>query len=206
MKKNDKPIPVRSVVCLPRWLTIAGVSLCCVLLLGCLGFVGYGIWFVDEPARRWGAIGGGLGGAVGCLGGLYGTLRDWRRRLPAPALLWHLRHDTPLPFYRRAFWPALIVFVVGIALGCIWNHRAIWHGVVQTSGMLTFLAGSMELIRRHTTKQARALFGLYADGALAADDAAAIDDARRKDAAFDAEVRAFQEVGEQVRRLTGGSD
>jgi hypothetical protein len=53
-------------------------------------------------------------------------------------------------------------------------------------------SGGMELVRRHTAKQARALFALCADGALAADDAAAIDDARRKDATFDAEVRTLR--------------
>ena len=201
MKKNEPPIPVRSVVCLPRWLVRASVALCGTLLLGCLGCVAYGIGWVDEPARRWGAIGGGLGGAIGCLGGLFGTLRDWRRRLPAPALLRHLRYDTPLQFYERVFRPALAAFVLGLGLGCVWDHRAIWHGLVQVGGMLAFVSGSMELIRRHTTTQARALFALYADGLLAADDAAAIDDARRKDPEFAADVRAFQKLGDRLRSL-----
>jgi hypothetical protein len=201
MKKDEPPIPVRSVVCLPRWLVRASVALCSVLLLGCLGFVVYGIGWVDEPSRSWGAIGGGLGGAIGCLCGLFGTLRDWHRRLTAPALLWHLQHDAPLPFYRRVFWPALAVFVVGVALGCVFDHRAIWHGMVQTGGILASISGVLELARRHTTTQARALFALYADGLLGADDAAAIDDARRKDEKFDAEVRAFQQLGDRLRGL-----
>jgi hypothetical protein len=200
MKQNDKPIPVRSVVLLPRWLMIGGVVLSSVLLLGCLGLIGYG-FTLEEPGPRWGCIGGGLGGAIGCLGGLWGTLNDWRRRLPATFLLAHVQNDAPLPFYRRVFWPALCVCAVGIALGCIWNERAIWHGMVQSGGMLAFISGSMELIRRHTTRQARALFALYADGALAAADCAAIEDARRKDPQFDAAVRAFQELGERLQRL-----
>ncbi|MFY9345372.1 MAG: hypothetical protein WAT39_22970 [Planctomycetota bacterium] len=205
MKANATPIPVRSVVCLPRWLVRAAVAVCIVLLLGCLGLVTWGALFVDESGRRWGAIGGGLGGAIGCLGGLWGTLNDWRRRLPATVLLRHVQHDAPLPFYTRVFWPALAAFVLGIVLGCIFQHRAIWHGLVQTGGMLAFISGCLELVRRHTTKQARALFALYADGALAPEDAAAIDDARQKDAKFDAEVREFQALGERVRELTAGN-
>jgi len=205
MNKNEKPIPVRSVVILPRWLMLAAVVLCSALMLGCLGLVVYGFAFVDGPGR-WGYIGGGFGGLLGCAGGLYGTLADWHRRLPATILLAQVQNDQPMLFYRRAFWPALAVTVLGLGLACIWNERAIWHGLVQTGGMLAFMSGAMELMRRHTTKQARALFALYADGALDAADAAAIDDARSKDAKFDAEVRNFQAVGEQLRRLTGGGD
>lgn len=200
MKKDEPPIPVRSVVCLPRWLMVGSVTLCSVLAAGCIALVVIGA-LQSEASRRWGLIGGGLGGLLGCLGGLYGTLNDWHRRLPAPALLWHIKVDAPLPFYRRVFWPALAVFTVGVVLGTIWPHRAIWHGVVQPSGLLAFLSGGMECIRRHTTAQARALFALYADGALAAEDAAAIDDARRKDAKFDAEVRAFQELAARIARV-----
>ncbi len=204
MNNKAKPIPLRSVVCLPRWLMIAGVSLSGGLMLGCLGVVGYGALFVDGPGR-WGWIGGGLGGLVGCAGGLFGTLADWSRRLPAPALLAHLRHDAPSPFYRRVFWPALAVFTLGLGLACLWNSRVVWHGLVQTGGILAFASGTIEVVRRHTARQARAVFALYADGALAPDDAAAIDDARQQDPKFDAEVRAFQSLGERVRELTAGS-
>ncbi len=200
MKTNETPIPVRSVVCLPRWLMSASVTLCLVLLLGCLAFVVYGIGWVEEPGRRWGAIGGGLGGAIGCLGGLYGTLNDWYRRLPATALLWHVQNDAPLPFYRRVFWPSLAAFGLGLILLCF-CERVVWQPFLHVGGMLAFMSGGMELIRRHTTRQARALFAVYSDHTLEPADAAAIDDARRKDAKFDAEVRAFQELGERLRGL-----
>lgn len=203
MKKNEKPIPVRSVRILPRWAMIGSVTVCVVLLLGCLGLVVYGLVAVDEPGRRAGAVGGGLGGAIGCLGALYGTLNDWRRRLPANWLFHSLQHDAPLPFYRRVFWPATIAFALGLVLLTCCD-RVVWQPFLHVGGMLAFMSGAMELARRHTTKQARALFGLYVDGTLAAEDAAAIDDARRKDAKFDAEVKAWQEVGEQVRRLANG--
>jgi hypothetical protein len=203
MNKNEKPIPVRSVVCVPRWLMVACVVLCGVLGLGCLGLVVYGALFVDDQGR-WGWIGGGIGGLGGCAGALFGMFNDWRRRLPATFLFRHLQNDRPNPFY-RVFWPALAAFVLGLGLACIWNSQAVWHGLVQTGGILAFCSGTIELIRRHTTKQARALFALYADGALSPEDSAAIDDARRKDAKFDADVRAFQALGERVRELTGGS-
>ncbi|MBL8730989.1 MAG: hypothetical protein JNN13_01295 [Planctomycetes bacterium] len=202
MKKNEAPIPVRSVCILPRWMMLTAVGGCVALLLLCLGFVVYGIGWVDDQGRRWGAIGGGLGGAIGCLGGLFGALNDWRRRLPASWLFTYLRHDHPLPFYRRVFWPAAVACGIGLCL-LPWCGRFVWQPFLHVGGMLAFMSGSMELIRRHTAKQARALFALYADGALAADDAAAIDDARRKDAAFDAEVQAFQALGERLRQLTG---
>ncbi|MCU0862418.1 MAG: hypothetical protein MUC36_01380 [Planctomycetes bacterium] len=201
MNKNELPIPVRSVCILPRWVVRTSVAVCAVLLLFCLGIVVYGLGWIDEPARRWGAIGGGLGGAGGCLGGLYGTLSDWRRRLPAAQLFAHLQHDRPLLLYRRVFRPAVIAFALGLGL-LPWCERFVWQPFVHVGGMLAFLSGGMELIRRHTAKQAHALFALYADGALSEEDAAAIDDARRKDAAFDAEVRAFQALGERVRQLT----
>jgi hypothetical protein len=201
MNKNELPIPVRSVCILPRWVMRTSVGVCGGLLLLCLGIVVYGLGWVDEPARRWGAIGGGLGGAIGCLGGLYGTLCDWRRRLPASWLFTQLQHDHPLWFYRRVFWPAAIAFALGLGL-LPWSQRFVWQPFLQVGGMLALMSGGTELIRRHTVKLARALFALYADGALSEEDAAAIDDARRKDAAFDAEVRAFQALGERVRRLT----
>lgn len=203
MKKNDKPIPVRSVICLPRWMMVSSVVLCSVLALGCVGVMIWGALMVDDTGSRWGLIGGGFGGLIGCAGGLFGTLADQRRRFPAPLLFAQLKNDAPAPFY-RVFKPALALAVLGLVLVCFWNERAIWHGMVQTGGMLAFMSGVMEAMRRHTLKQARALFALYADGALDPADAAAIDDARSKDAKFDAEVRAFQQIGEEVRRVASG--
>ena len=204
MNKNAAPIPVRSVVVMPRWLMLGGVALSIALGLGCIGLMVWGAVMRDDTGGRWGLIGGGFGGLIGCAGALYGTLNDWRRRLPATFLFRYLQNDRPNPFY-RVFWPALAAFVLGLGLACIWNSQVVWHGLVQTGGILAFCSGTIEVIRRHTKKQARALFALYADGALEPDDAAAIDDARRKDAGFDADVRAFQALGERVRELTGGS-
>jgi hypothetical protein len=203
MRTNEPPIPVRSVVGLPRWFMVTVVAVCAVLAIGCLALVVWGVFFVDGPfwRARGGWVGGGLGGLVGCAGGLCGTLADWRRRIPAPPLLRHVQHDAPLPFYRRAFRPALALFALGVVAGSVWPERAIWQGVVHPAGMIVFLAGTLELVRRHTTKQARVLFALYADGALTAEDRAAIDDARAKDPAFDAEVRAWQRIDERVRGL-----
>ena len=80
----------------------------------------------------------------------------------------------------------------------------IWHGMVQTSGILTFISGSIEVMRRHTTRQARAVFALYADGALEPEDTAAIDDAREKDEEFDADVVTYLEISEQVSEFAAG--
>lgn len=200
MKKNATPIPVRSVVCLPRWLMVGSVGTCGLLMAACFGGVVYGIGWVEGPGR-WGWIGGCLGGAGGCAGGLYGTLCDWRRRLPAPALLAHLQHDEPSQFYRRVFWPALAAAALGLALLLGDAPRWAWQGLLHPGGMLALMSGGMECIRRHTTTRARALFALYADGALDAADMAAIDGARQQDAKFDAEVRAWQQVGARVQEL-----
>ncbi|HEX5054784.1 MAG TPA: hypothetical protein VFZ65_23610 [Planctomycetota bacterium] len=201
MKKNDKPIPLQSVVYLPRWLMLGGVALSGACIAG-----GIVLAIVGLCTASGGALGGYLGGAVGCIvggaGGLFGTLADWRRRLPATALFGYLKQDAPPPFYRRVFWPSLAVMLLGIALGLVWNHRAIWHGLVQTGAMLAFCSGTIEAVRRHGHRRARAVFSLYADGALDAADAAAIDDARAKDARFDAEVLEFQRVSEALRDLT----
>jgi hypothetical protein len=202
MKKNDKPIPVRSVVVMPRWMMVSGVVLCSVLALGCVGLMVWGALMHDETGGRWGAIVGGFGGLIGCAGGLYGTLTDWRRRYPATLLFAQLRNDKPATFY-RVFWPAVAAFLLGVVL-LFCCERYVWQPFLQIGGMLAFVSGVMEAMRRHTLKKARALFALYADGALAADDAAAIDDARTKDAKFDAEVRAFQQISEQVRRVASG--
>ena len=78
----------------------------------------------------------------------------------------------------------------------------IWQGVVLCSGLLTFLCGSIEAMRRHTTRQARAVFALYADGALELVDTAAIDDARAKDVKFDDEVVTYLELSQPGAALT----
>ncbi len=207
MKSIEKPIPVRSVVGLPRWMMLSGV-----ILGGACMVAGLGLTIYTFTATRttspnsW--YGGLLGGAVGCFGGgagaLFGTLADWRRRLPAAPLLYHLQNDRVLPFYRRVFWPALAVAVIATTIGCVFGHWRILQGFLQAGWMLTFMSGSMEAVRRHTTKQARAVFALYADGVLDPADAAAIDDARKKDPKFDAAVREFQRVAAQLRELSSG--
>lgn len=198
MKHHEPPIPVRSVVCLPRWLMLGGTALSAACIAAGVGMIGYAIGWA-EPAARGGLIGGAVGCVIGGAGGLFGTLNDWHRRLPATALWQHLRHDRANALYRRAFWPSLALLAAGLVVGWFWPSRAIWHGVVQTSAILAFVAGTIEAARRHTTRQARAVFALYADGLLAADEAAAIDDARRKDAAFDAAVRAWSALSTELR-------
>jgi hypothetical protein len=204
MKKHEKPIPLRSVVGLPRWMMLSGVSVgAACLLAGCALLV---YMFAATPTTSPGNwYGGLLGGAIGCFGGgagaLFGTLRDWHRRMPAPLLFAHLQQDRPSQFYRRTFWPALAVAVVATAIGCAFGHWRILSGFLQTGWLLAFLSGSFEAVRRHTTKQARAVFALYADGLLEESDAEAIDDARRKDPAFDAAVQDYQQVAAQLRRL-----
>lgn len=198
MKRHEPPIPVRSVVCLPRWLMLGGVALSAACIAAGLAMIAHAIGWAEPGAR-----GGWIGGAVGCLlgggGGLFGTLNDWHRRLPATALWQHLRNDQPNPFYRRAFWPALALLAVGLVVGCFWPSRVIWHGVVQSSAILVFAGGAIEAARRHTARQARAVFALYADGLLDGDDAAAIDHARARDPGFDAALRAWSQLSTELR-------
>lgn len=201
MKKHEQPIPLRSIIIMPRWLMISGVVLGSAFILAGVALIVYAIGWCEG-----GAMGGWIGGGIGCLGGgiggLCGTLCDWSRRMPAPTYLHQLRNDKPSAFYRKVFWPSLLVFVLGLLLAIfVWNHRAIWHGLVQPSGMLLFISGTIELMRRHTNQQARAVFALYADGALEPDDTAAIDDARQKDSKFDADVQAYLDISEQIKSL-----
>jgi len=199
MKKNEPPIPLRSVVVLPRWLMIGGVALSAACMLAGVVMAVYG-----SLTASGGALGGWLGGAFGCViggaGGLFGTLADWRRRLPAPLLFAQLQRDKALPFF-RVFWPALAAVIVGLVLACFWDSQIVWHGLVQTGGILAFASGCQETIRRHSNRKARAVFTLYADGMLDGADAAAIDEARRKDPKFDAAVQEFQRVAAELRRL-----
>lgn len=204
MKKQQQPIPLRSIVILPRWMMISGVALAAAIMLAGLYMLVYALGWTSGSE-----MGGWIGGAIGCLGGgagaLFGTLADWKRRLPATVYLRHLNNDEPAMMYRRVFWPALGVLAIGILLGClVWNHQAVWQGVVQTSGILVFISGSIEIMRRHSTHQARAVFALYADGALDAEDTEAIDDARQKDEKFDEDVETYLEVSDRVRAFAAG--
>ncbi|MEM7203945.1 MAG: hypothetical protein AAF628_27035 [Planctomycetota bacterium] len=202
MKHNEPPIPLRGIVGLPRWLMVTGV----VLSTACMA-VGVGLAIYALGWLEGGAMGGWLGGAFGCVvggaGGLFGTLCDARRRFPATVYLQHLQNDRPSPFYRRTFWPAVALLVTGLVVGAVWSHRLVWHGIVQFSAILAFVGGSIEVARRHNTRQARAVFALYADGALDAEDTAAIDDARAKSSKFDADVRGYLAMSERVRALGG---
>lgn len=206
MKKQQQPIPLRSIIIMPRWMMVSGVAFSSACMLAGLVMLVYAIGWTSGSE-----LGGWIGGAVGCIGGgagaLFGTLGDWKRRLPATVYLHHLNNDQPSVMYRRVFWPALTVLVIGLLLGTfVWNNRAVWHGLVQTGGILAFIGGSMEAMRRHSTHQARAVFALYADGALDEEDTEAIDDARQKNARFDAEVEAYLEVSDRVRALAAGID
>lgn len=206
MKAKEQPIPLQSIIILPRWLMLGAVILCGACMLAGVGMIVYAI--------GWGEVrsfGGLLGGAIGCLlggaGGLFGTLRDWNRRLPATVYLGHINNDQINPMYRKVFWPAVAVLVVGLILGCfVINHPGVWYGLVQTSAVLAFISGTMEAVRRHSTRQAQAVFALYADGALETEDAEAIDDARRKDDEFDGDVKAYLQISEEVRMFAAGSD
>lgn len=199
MKWNEPPIPLRSIVCLPRWLMIGGVAISAACMIAGVVMAIYA--FTCTSA---GELGGWLGGAFGCLiggaGGLFGTLADWRRRLPPQLLFTQLQHDRPSPFY-RVFWAALAAAIAGLVIACFWSHRIVWHGLVQTGGILAFASGCQEAIRRHSNQKARAVFTLYADGMLAAEEAAAIDAARAQDPKFDAAVHEFQRIAAELRRL-----
>lgn len=204
MNKNEQPIPLSSIIILPRWMMIGGVTLSSASILAGIAMIVYAIAWDDS-----GSIGGWIGGAIGCIGGgggaLFGTLCDWRRRLPANVYLRYIHNDKVLPFYRKVFWPALVTLCIGLFIGCfVWNHRAIWHGLVQTSGILTFISGSMEAMRRHATRQARMVFALYADGVLEPGDTKAIDDARQKDKKFDKDVVTYLEISEKVSEFAAG--
>lgn len=201
MRTDEPSVPLHSVVLLPRWLMLAGAATSIAAILAGVVLIVLGLSSAATGGPRGGLIGGGAGCLIGGAGALFGTMRDWHRRLPANVLLRHVQNDVPLAFHRRVFWPAVVILAIGVAAGLVWNHRAIWQGVVQPSAMLAFLSGVLEVIRRHSTRGARAVFALYADGVLDPTDARAIDDARAKDAAFDAELRSYLAIGEQVRAL-----
>jgi len=201
MKKNDAPIPLRSIVCMPRWLMLGGVVLSGGCIAAGLGMVVYAIGWAEGA----GAVGGSIGGAVGCIiggaGGLFGTLNDWYRRLPATVYLQQVQHDEPHPMYRRAFWPALITLVVALTVALVFDIWAACYGLIQLGAIMTFISGTIEVMRRHSTRRARAVFALYADGMLEEHDTQAIDDTREKNASFDADVRAYLHISQQVDDL-----
>tara|TARA_R110002096_G_scaffold16264_29_gene55717 strand:+ start:373 stop:990 length:618 start_codon:yes stop_codon:yes gene_type:complete len=204
MKKNEQPIPLRSIIILPRWMMIGGVALASACMLAGIAMAVYAIGW-EESGQR----GGWIGSAIGCLfgggGALLGTVCDWRRRLPATIYLRHINNDKVSPMYRKVFWPAVVACTISLFIGCfVWNNPLIWHGIVQTSGILLFISGTLEAMRRHTTRQARAVFAMYADGALEQEDTAAIDDARAKDAKFDDEVLTYLEISEKVTAFAAG--
>ncbi|MCA8974767.1 MAG: hypothetical protein KDC98_08595, partial [Planctomycetes bacterium] len=95
MKRDAKPIPLQSIVCLPRWLMVLGVAISGAGMLAGVGFLVFAIGWAEGRNE----VGGAIGAAVGCLfgggGGLFGTLGDWRRRLPATVYLPMLKNDTP---------------------------------------------------------------------------------------------------------------
>jgi len=204
MKRNEQPIPLRSIIILPRWMMIGGVGLASALMLAGVAMLVYAIGWC-EGGELVGMIGSAFGCVVGGAGALWGTLRDWTRRLPATVYLRHLNNDQISPMYRKVFWPALTVFVLGLFTACfLWNSRVIWQGVLQTSGILLFISGSIEAMRRHTVQQARAVFALYADGALGPEDTAAIDDARAKDSKFEDDVKAYLQISDRVSAFAAG--
>ena len=201
MKKNDAPIPLRSIVCMPRWLMAGGVALSGACIAFGVGLVVYAIGWAEGS----GAVGGSIGGAIGCIvgggGGLFGTLCDWYRRLPATVYLQQVQNDEPHPMYRRVFWPALGVLAIALAVALTFDAWSAYYGVLQTAGILAFISGSIEAMRRHSTRRARAVFALYADGVLEREDTHAIDDTRAKDKRFDADVRAYLHISQQIDDL-----
>lgn len=205
MNKVSAPIPLSSVVVLPRWLLVVGVITSALCVAAGFALLGYGIAVASGPR-----LGGYVGAALGCIlgggGALFGVLRDWTRRIPANVLLHYLRQDRPLPFYRKVFVPASILCALGVVAGLVWGGPAIWHGMVQTGGLLAFLSGVQELGRRHLHRVATAIFTLYAEGALDPRDVVAIEDARRKDADFDLAVRSHQALHGRVADLLRESD
>jgi len=206
VKNNEQPIPLRSIVILPRWLMIGAATVSGGCMLAGVALSVYAIAWTQGNEMA-----GLIGGAIGCLfggaGGLFGTLCDWKRRLPATVYLRQINNDQITPMYRLVFWPAVAVFVIGLILGgFVWNNPIVWHGLVQTSGILLFIAGCIEVIRRHSTRRARAVFALYADGALSTEDTEAIDDARKNDAEFDQDVQTYLQISDQVRTLAAGED
>ncbi|MEZ6036003.1 MAG: hypothetical protein R3F29_00895 [Planctomycetota bacterium] len=206
MKRSEPSIPLRTVSLLPRWLMLPLTVLSGAFMLIGLAMIVYGIGWAEGGGAIGGSIGGGIGCLIGGAGGLFGTLRDWSRRLPAQAILWHVRNDQVMPGYRRMFRPALGAFAVGVVLWLCGLPAPAWAALMQTGGILAFISGSQEAMRRHTARQAHATFALYADGALDPDDRAAIDDARQKDAKFDQELREWLAISEQLRLLSNPVD
>ena len=202
--KKEPPIPLRSVSSISPAMRMFGIVVSSLCMAGGVALVVYAVVMAPTD-RRIGWYGGWLGGAFGCLigglGGLLGTLADSRRRMPAPILFAQLRHDQPTLFYRRVFWPCLALTAVCLVVGALFGHWHLLQGFLQTSAILAFTAGCQEASRRHSTRLARSVFALYADGVLDPADAAAIDDARAKDPKFDAAVREYQQLAARLEAL-----
>lgn len=203
MKMREPPIPLRSVIGIPPWLMWIGTLVSGACMLGGLALIVYGL-LTAHGARLGGWIGGGIGALLGGAGGLFGTLRDWHLRMPAPIVFSFLAHDRPSPFYRRVFWPAVLVTALALAIGLAFGHWRWLQGFLQTGAILAIGSGSLEAARRHTAKQARTVFTLYADGLLDPAEAAAIDDARAKDPVFAKALADHQRIADAVRRLANG--
>lgn len=201
MKKNENPIPLRSIVCMPRWLMVGGAVLSGGCIAAGLGMVVYAIGWAQGAGEVSGSIGGALGCIIGGAGGLFGTLRDWYRRLPATVYLHQVQNDEPHPIYRRAFWPAVVVLVLALSVAATFDLWRACYGLIQLGAIMSFISGTIEAMRRHSTRRARAVFALYADGMLERRDTEAIDDTRSKDARFDADVRAYLHISQQIDDL-----
>ena len=101
----------------------------------------------------------------------------------------------------RWFRPALALLAAALLVAALFDQWTLCYPVIQLSGIMAFLAGTIEAIRRHSTRRARAVFALYADGLLEPHDTAAIDATRAQDPTFDADVRAYLQISQQVDDL-----
>lgn len=198
--KRDTLMPVRSVVLLPTWAIRGGIAVALLAMFTGILLAVYGLTTASGNE-----LGGWLGGAFGCLVGGGGAFAGvWfaaRARLPALHLWQAMQRTEPLALYRRLFRPGLVLTVLGGIVGVGFDSAAVRIGLLQPAAIVTTIAGLLELERRHSLAAARALFALYADGALTPDDAAAIDDARAKVPAFDAEVRAWRALQAKMDAL-----
>lgn len=190
MNAYDPTLRLPGITSLPRWLVTLGISLSAGCILAGFGMLAYAASWAQGPG-----VGGLYGGAFGCViggaGGLFGTLMDVRRGVPAAALLLRARHDEVAPLFRVTFWPAVVVLVASGALWLWLEMPALARGLAQPSGILAAIGGAIEAARRHTATQAKAALRAYAAGELSPDKTAVIERARAVDAAFDAGLREY---------------
>ena len=200
MIDRQKYLSIASVTVMPRavyvlasslaWLTIvAGAILC--------------LWasFGADTGRIVGGWGGGLGCALGGLGALYGTKKDWQRRPNPVLLLHHLQGRSIVPMARIWFWNALLVLVIGLVLMLCGQPKALWLSPVFMGSIWMVCAAFLRAMHAHLLRRARAVFTLYAEGVLEPADAVAIDDARAKNPDFDRAVREHQKINAALREL-----